>query len=84
MPSAHVQIPAHARQDPPWTDCGDPSHPDFGVVFAAAVGDGALCLSFDRRGLRHALTLFDGADIGAEVVIYGRRFSVVRQPAPAA
>ncbi|HXQ16835.1 MAG TPA: hypothetical protein VN814_19650 [Caulobacteraceae bacterium] len=79
MPATNIRTTAHARQDPPWTDCGDPSHVDFGAVFATPVADGALCLTFDRRGRRHAMTLFDGVDIGSEIVIYGRRFTVVRQ-----
>ena len=83
MTPTDFRTPAHARQSPPWTNCGSPSHPDFGAVFAASVANGALCLTFDRRGRRHALTLFDAADIGAEIVIYGRRFTVVRQPAGA-
>ncbi len=83
MTSTDSRTPAHALQSPPWTDCGDLSLADFGAVFAAPAANGALCLSFDRRGRRHALTLFDTADIGAEIVIYGRRFTVVRQPAGA-
>ena len=70
----------HARQSPPWTHCGDPPSSDFGCVFAHAVADGAVALAFDRAGRRHALTLFDGDALGPEIVIYGRRFSVVRQP----
>ena len=68
-----------ARQDPPWSDCGDPRSPDFGRVFARPVADGALALTFDRAGRRAALTLFAGVELGAEIVIFGRRFSVVRQ-----
>jgi hypothetical protein len=79
MTTTDSRTPAHARQSPPWTDCGDPSLSDFGAVFAAPVANGAVCLTFDRRGRRHALTLFAGVDIGGEIVIYGRRFSVVRQ-----
>ena len=68
----------HCRDDPPWTDCGDPGRPDFGRVFARPVAGGAVALSFDRAGRRHALTLFYASDLGAEVVIYGRRFDVHR------
>ena len=67
-----------ARLDPPWTECGDPYSADFGCVFARDVADGGVALSFDRTGLRHAVTLFDGAALGDEVVVYGRRFRVVR------
>jgi hypothetical protein len=35
-------------------------------------------LSFDRRGRRHALTLFDRSDLGPEIVVHGRRFDVRR------
>jgi hypothetical protein len=42
-----------------------------------------VALSFDRDGRQHALTLFAGAELGAEIVIYGRRFSVIRQTAEA-
>jgi hypothetical protein len=70
-------LPAHARQDPPWTDCGDPRAPDFGRVFARKVAGDAVALTFDRSGRRHALTLSDISTLGGEIVIYGRRFSVV-------
>jgi hypothetical protein len=69
---------AQARQDAPWSDCGDPRDPDFGLVFATPVADIALALTFDRAARRHAATIFDGAAIGPEIVIHGRRFSVVR------
>jgi hypothetical protein len=67
-----------ARFDPPWTECGDPRSADFGCVFARDVAGGGVALSFDRTGHRHALTLFDGAALGDEVVVFGRRFRVVR------
>jgi hypothetical protein len=76
MTSAQAQF-AHARQDPPWTDCGDSRDPDFGEVYAYKVAGDAVALWFDREGRRHALTLFDGAMLGSEIVIFGRRFSVV-------
>jgi hypothetical protein len=79
MTSSDSRTPAHARRSPAWTDCGDPNHADFGAVFAAPVANGALCLTFDRSGRRHALTLFGGVALGGEIVIYGRRFTVVRQ-----
>ena len=69
---------AHCRDDPPWTACGDPRSPDFGLVFARRVAGGAVALSFDRAGLRHALTLFDAGALDDQVVIYGRRFGVRR------
>ena len=76
MTSAQAE-PASARQDPPWTDCGDPRGADFGKVYARKVAGDAVALSFDRAGRRYALTLFDGATLGREIAIYGRRFSVV-------
>jgi hypothetical protein len=76
---ASAPTPPPVRQSPPWTDCGDLRSPDFGCVFVRPVADGAVSLAFDRAGRRHALTLFDGASLGSEVVIYGRRFSVVRR-----
>ena len=36
-----------------------------------------MALTFDRAGRRPALTLFDRAKLGPDIVIYGRRFSVV-------
>jgi len=84
MPSTDLRTAAHARLDHPWTQCGDPGGADFGAVFATPVANGALALSFDRGGRHHALTLFVGSDAGADIVIYGRRFTVVRQPAVAA
>jgi hypothetical protein len=66
----------HCRDDPPWTDCGDPTSPDFGRVFAWRRATGAAVLTFDRAGLRHALTLFHPAAVGSEMVIHDRRFSV--------
>ena len=71
--------PLHARQSPPWTNCGDPRSPDFGCVFAQPVADGAVALAFDRAGRHHALTLFDHAALGPDIVVYGRRFTVVRK-----
>lgn len=68
---------ANAWQDPPWSDCGDPNSPDFGRVFARPAANGALELTFDRGGGRHALTLFDAAQLGPDIAIHGRRFSVV-------
>ena len=76
MTSAQTQL-AHARQHPPWSECGDPCNADFGRVYAHKAAGDAVALWFDRAGRRHALTLFDGATLGAEIVIYGRRFSVV-------
>ena len=67
----------HSRDVPPWTDCGDRADPDHGAVYARRVAKGALALSFDRSGRRHAITLFSGAWPGAEIVLHGRRFDVV-------
>jgi hypothetical protein len=74
---------ADARLDPPWSDCGDCSSADFGCVFARPVASGAVALSFDRAGRRHALTLFDSEPLESDIVIHGRRFSVVRETAAA-
>jgi len=68
----------HCREAPPWTACGHRRSPEFGCVFARPAANGAVALSFDREGRHHALTLFDAAALGAEAVIYGRRFSVIR------
>jgi hypothetical protein len=83
MASKGNPVSPHARQDPPWTVCGDPRHADFGCVFANRVASDAVALSFDRDGRQHALTLFAGAELSAEIVIYGRRFSVIRLTADA-
>jgi hypothetical protein len=77
MPATVTRHIANAWQDPPWSDCGDLRSADLGYVFAWPVANGALALTFDRDGRRHALTLFDGALLGADIVIYGRRFLVV-------
>ena len=66
----------HSREDPPWSWCGDRRTPDFGSVFAWPAANGAVALSFDRRGHQHALTLFAPALLDAEIAIFGRRFDV--------
>jgi hypothetical protein len=66
-----------ARTNPPWTDCGDPTHPEFGLVFAWPVARGAVALTFDRMGRRHATTVFDRRRLGATLVVHGRLFEVV-------
>lgn len=33
-------------------------------------------LTYDRRGRRHAVTLFDGVGDAREIVLQGRRFSI--------
>jgi len=71
------EVPLHSRQAPPWTDCGDPAAPDYGAVYAWRAARGALALTFDRRGLRHAVTLFAGVAAGPQIVLHGRRFDVV-------
>jgi hypothetical protein len=68
---------ARAWQDPPWSDYGDPASAELGYVFAWPAASGALELTFDRQGRRHALTLLDSRELGPDIVIYGRRFSVV-------
>lgn len=73
-----LETPPLAREHPPWTDCGDPADPDFGKVFAWPAARGAVALSFDRAGRRHAITLFAGRPLGATVVVYGRRFEVAQ------
>ncbi|MEJ0067378.1 MAG: hypothetical protein WDM85_19895 [Caulobacteraceae bacterium] len=34
-------------------------------------------LTFDGKRRHHALTLFDGGQLGSEIIIHGRRFDVV-------
>jgi len=77
MSATIAQPTANAWQDPPWSDCGELSSADLGSVFAWPAANNGLVLTFDRVGRRHALTLFDAAELGAEIVIYGRRFSVI-------
>jgi hypothetical protein len=67
----------HSREAPPWTDCGDPASPDYGAVYAWRAARGALALTFDRRGRRHAVTLFSGVCPGPDIVLHGRRFDVI-------
>jgi hypothetical protein len=69
--------PPHSREAPAWSDCGDPTSPDHGAVYAWRAARGALALTFDRRGLRHAITLLRGAPPGPQIVLHGRRFDVV-------
>jgi len=80
MTSANSDQTPHARLYPPWSDCGDRRSPDFGRVFATPAASGAISLAFDREGRHHAVTLFAGVPLDHEIVIYGRRFSVVRLP----
>jgi hypothetical protein len=75
LPSDAAAFP-HARDDAPWSDCGDRRHPDFGTVFAWPAAGRAVALSFDRPGRRHAATLFDGRRLTTEIVLHGRRFDV--------
>jgi hypothetical protein len=70
-------VAPHSRAAAPWTDCGDPASPDFGAVYAWRAARGALALTFDRRGLRHAVTLFSGVCPGPQIVLHGRRFDVM-------
>ncbi len=74
MPDADVP---HCRERPPWCVCGDPGSADFGTLFAWPGTGTARALSFDRQGRRHALTVFGGVELGAEVTLHGRRFDVV-------
>jgi hypothetical protein len=81
MPATVTRRFASAWKDPPWSDCGDLSSTDLGNVFAQPAANGAVALTFDRAGRRHALTLFDAAQHGPDIVIYGRRFDVVIETA---
>lgn len=74
---ASAASPPYARQDPPWTWCGDRRAPHFGSVFAHSGASGSTILTFDPAGRHHALTLLAPARPDGEVVVYGRRFSVV-------
>ena len=78
MDDANIAALPHCRDDPPWTDCGDPAAPDFGAVYAWHAALGAVALTFDAAGLRPALTLFDARTLGDEIVAHGRRFTVLR------
>jgi hypothetical protein len=75
---ARTSSPSQARDDPPWSWCGDRCGPDFGQVFAWPAAAGAVALSFDQAGRHHALTLFAPAVLEAEIVMFERRFRVVR------
>jgi hypothetical protein len=68
---------ARAWQDPPWSDCGDPNSANLGRVFAWPAANGALELTFDHNRRHHALTVFDGGQLGPEIIIHGRLFDVV-------
>jgi hypothetical protein len=70
----------HSRDDPPWSECGDPGDPEFGCVFAWRAARGSLAFTFDRRGRRHAATLFGCEAPAAEIVLLGRRFNVIFDP----
>lgn len=50
----------------------------FGSVFAWPAAGRACRLTYDSRGRRHALTLFDARTLGSEIVIQGRRFDVAQ------
>ena len=66
----------HARTDPPWSG---PSHlMRDGALYAFPAAGRALALYFDRDQNRHAATVFNGDDVGAEYVWCDRRFDVVR------
>lgn len=69
---------SHCRDDPPWGECGDPKSRDFGAVFAWPAAGGGCKLTYDPKGRRHAVTLFDARRLRGEIVIQGRRFDVVR------
>jgi hypothetical protein len=75
MRRPEASIP-HAADDAPWSACGDLKSRDFGTLFAWPAAGRALALTFDRQGRRHALTLFEGRELGSEVVLHGRRFDV--------
>ena len=66
----------HSRDNPPWSQCGDLTGPDAGKVFIWPAAGRGVMLSFDRRGRRHALTLFDRRDLLPEIIVHGRRFTV--------
>ena len=82
MPPFKTPGPAHSRDDPPWVDCGDPRSPDFGLLFAWPAANGAVALTFDRQGRRHALTLFNARDVTPVMVVHGRCFDVVAAASP--
>ena len=78
MSETPAAAPAHSRDDPPWSHGGDQTAADWGAVFAWPAAGRAVMLSFDAKGASHALTLFDDHDLGAEIVVHGRRFEVRR------
>lgn len=75
LPSVDIAVP-HARDDAPWIDCGVPHHAGFGTLFLWPAAGAGVALTFDRPGRRHAATLFTRRDLGSEIVLHGRRFSV--------
>ena len=81
-PSPAFRLP-HSRDDPPWSHLGDPADPHWGQLFAWPAAGRAVMLSYDSRGLRHAVTLFDPRGLGPEIVVHGRRFDVRRTSLPA-
>lgn len=79
MPAVDIERIPHCSAAPPWSDCGDPRSIEFGCVFAEPAANGGLALYFDRRARRHAATVFDARCVGPEIVIFGRRFTVIRR-----
>jgi len=74
------KAPQLARDDPPWGDCGDASNPNLGTVFCWPARGNGVMLTYDRKGRRHAVTLFAGLGDSAEIVLQGRRFSIGPKP----
>lgn len=72
---SHSPIP-HARDSAPWADCTQGWNPDFGTLFADEPHAGEVGLWFDRN--RKWFACRKAADVGAETVLQGRRFDVVR------
>ena len=65
----------HARDDAPWSECGDRASPDFGALFAWPAWGGAWRLTYDRLGRDHALTRY-ASGFEDQVVLHGRRFDI--------
>lgn len=78
MPFDTAHQPPHARESAPWCWCGVRTSPDFGTVFATQGLNGSVALWWNRKATDHIMTLGAGEELGAEIVIEGRRFDVVR------
>ncbi len=65
----------HARDNRPWSHCGDTRSPDFGTVFAFPAARGSVTLAFDRAGT-DAFACLPDAELGDTYEYAGRLFDV--------